>query len=574
MIEATMRNVTIHRILEDVLNQVMSIVIINDVIPPETEFTLVHSITKPKEHDLSSSVTTKVSNPPSPLNIPSYSTDVSQVDPESDIRAQQQAFSMTWLNESHSSDLFLPDMPRNDYLQHPPSPPLNSSSLLFDWSLPFYQTEDGFAFSEDERDWMINENEEKTRIFPSPPQTRQKQSESFCLILMRNQCLLSQSEISVMHNVVALQNSIIYSFQSAYVSNSFGSTNSFRDSSYIPSSHHYQKSHQFSSSSSTFQVVSDTISDEGRELDGMPHHIKTVSSNNHNHHRSSFVSYGIPGQETLLHDTRMGNEVKMADFNFKDEDTLSVQSTQSQDQTASTRKLKRSKSISKPMNYEIDDKEFPPLVTDKKRGQDDLILNKKDQEEVNNGGRKFRSGSFREEDISQPTPPKLIHSSSLTSALEDDGAETKSHSGKSSVSQSNKYFKHQQPSSLRINRPPFTSLSWNNSFNIRGFGGGILGEDPLHSLLSEEISNFTIEIGTIVSDSHTAKTVALSKLRSAVISLWPRAQVKPFGSFVTGLSLPSSDVDVVICLPKVHSMTPADAPGVLEGANNNNVRIY
>eukprot|EP00624_Nannochloropsis_granulata_P006083 evm.model.NODE_4407_length_63659_cov_22.504595.25 len=35
-----------------------------------------------------------------------------------------------------------------------------------------------------------------------------------------------------------------------------------------------------------------------------------------------------------------------------------------------------------------------------------------------------------------------------------------------------------------------------------------------------------------------------------VQSLWPRAQVKAFGSFVSGLALPSSDVDLVICLPK------------------------
>lgn len=44
-------------------------------------------------------------------------------------------------------------------------------------------------------------------------------------------------------------------------------------------------------------------------------------------------------------------------------------------------------------------------------------------------------------------------------------------------------------------------------------------------------------------------------------------QVKAYGSFVTGLALPSSDVDLVICLPKVRKDTPAEAPGALEGRN-------
>ena len=43
--------------------------------------------------------------------------------------------------------------------------------------------------------------------------------------------------------------------------------------------------------------------------------------------------------------------------------------------------------------------------------------------------------------------------------------------------------------------------------------------------------------------------------------------MKPFGSFVTGLSLPSSDLDLVICLPKVHKEAGPEAPGILEGRN-------
>lgn len=43
--------------------------------------------------------------------------------------------------------------------------------------------------------------------------------------------------------------------------------------------------------------------------------------------------------------------------------------------------------------------------------------------------------------------------------------------------------------------------------------------------------------------------------------------MKAFGSFVTGLSLPSSDLDLVICLPKVQREAGPEAPGALEGRN-------
>ena len=49
----------------------------------------------------------------------------------------------------------------------------------------------------------------------------------------------------------------------------------------------------------------------------------------------------------------------------------------------------------------------------------------------------------------------------------------------------------------------------------------------------------------------SAKATAILRLRQVVQQLWPRAQVQAFGSYVTGLSLPSSDLDLVIYLPKV-----------------------
>ena len=43
--------------------------------------------------------------------------------------------------------------------------------------------------------------------------------------------------------------------------------------------------------------------------------------------------------------------------------------------------------------------------------------------------------------------------------------------------------------------------------------------------------------------------------------------MKLYGSYISGLCLPSSDLDFVVCLPAVHKKDLALAPGVLEGRN-------
>jgi DNA polymerase sigma len=53
--------------------------------------------------------------------------------------------------------------------------------------------------------------------------------------------------------------------------------------------------------------------------------------------------------------------------------------------------------------------------------------------------------------------------------------------------------------------------------------------------------------------SFDAKWIAYHRCRMLVRSLWPRAQANLYGSFVTGLGLPWSDLDLVIWLPKVSS---------------------
>jgi hypothetical protein len=89
----------------------------------------------------------------------------------------------------------------------------------------------------------------------------------------------------------------------------------------------------------------------------------------------------------------------------------------------------------------------------------------------------------------------------------------------------------------------------------------------VRSRLCDDIADFVRRVSETTASRLPQQTVAVNRCRQVVQSLWPRAQVKAFGSFVSGLALPSSDVDLVICLPKVRRDAPAEAPGVLEGRN-------
>ena len=80
------------------------------------------------------------------------------------------------------------------------------------------------------------------------------------------------------------------------------------------------------------------------------------------------------------------------------------------------------------------------------------------------------------------------------------------------------------------------------------------------TLLSSELSTFTQSITPPPSDV-TSKAEVLDRIRAAIRPLWgEEADVIPFGSFCTGLSLPHSDVDVALRLP--HS-TPRSVAGDL-----------
>lgn len=90
---------------------------------------------------------------------------------------------------------------------------------------------------------------------------------------------------------------------------------------------------------------------------------------------------------------------------------------------------------------------------------------------------------------------------------------------------------------------------------------------PPRSKLHWDMCEYVSHLQSDANARMTAQMAAIRLCTGAVQSLWPRAQVRPYGSFVTRLALPTSDVDLVICLPKVRRDAPADAAGVLEGRN-------
>lgn len=47
---------------------------------------------------------------------------------------------------------------------------------------------------------------------------------------------------------------------------------------------------------------------------------------------------------------------------------------------------------------------------------------------------------------------------------------------------------------------------------------------------------------------------AIKRVTRSLQVLWPRSRTNIFGSSATGLSLPSSDVDLVVCLPPVRNL--------------------
>eukprot|EP01018_Ginkgo_biloba_P022544 Gb_00149 [translate_table: standard] len=89
----------------------------------------------------------------------------------------------------------------------------------------------------------------------------------------------------------------------------------------------------------------------------------------------------------------------------------------------------------------------------------------------------------------------------------------------------------------------------------------------LHNLLHEEIESFCKQVATENLMRKPFINAAVKKVARALQVLWPRSRIKIFGSNATGLALPTSDVDLVVCLPPVRNLEPIKEAGILEGRN-------
>ena len=73
----------------------------------------------------------------------------------------------------------------------------------------------------------------------------------------------------------------------------------------------------------------------------------------------------------------------------------------------------------------------------------------------------------------------------------------------------------------------------------------------IYAMLHADIERYEKRCASEVQRYSTVHVAAMAKVKSVVTLLWPRAQVKPFGSFATGMMRPGSDIDLVVTLPPV-----------------------
>ncbi|XP_016545438.1 uncharacterized protein LOC107845543 isoform X3 [Capsicum annuum] len=89
----------------------------------------------------------------------------------------------------------------------------------------------------------------------------------------------------------------------------------------------------------------------------------------------------------------------------------------------------------------------------------------------------------------------------------------------------------------------------------------------IHSLLHDEIESFCKQVASENLIRKPYINWAVKRVARSLQVLWPRSRTNIFGSNATGLSLPSSDVDLVVCLPPVRNLEPIKEAGILEGRN-------
>nr|XP_043629126.1 uncharacterized protein LOC122600473 [Erigeron canadensis]XP_043629127.1 uncharacterized protein LOC122600473 [Erigeron canadensis] len=89
----------------------------------------------------------------------------------------------------------------------------------------------------------------------------------------------------------------------------------------------------------------------------------------------------------------------------------------------------------------------------------------------------------------------------------------------------------------------------------------------MHSLLNDEIDSFCKQVAGVNLSRKPYINWAVKRVTRSLQVLWPRSRTNIFGSNATGLSLPTSDVDLVVCLPPVRNLEPIKEAGILEGRN-------
>ncbi|CAA3021146.1 uncharacterized protein LOC111410844 [Olea europaea subsp. europaea] len=88
-----------------------------------------------------------------------------------------------------------------------------------------------------------------------------------------------------------------------------------------------------------------------------------------------------------------------------------------------------------------------------------------------------------------------------------------------------------------------------------------------HNTLHDEINSFCKQVAAENLIRKPYINWAVKCVARSLQVLWPRSRTNVFGSNATGLSLPSSDVDLVVCLPPVRNLEPIKEAGILEGRN-------
>ncbi|KAL6981730.1 hypothetical protein U1Q18_023353, partial [Sarracenia purpurea var. burkii] len=89
----------------------------------------------------------------------------------------------------------------------------------------------------------------------------------------------------------------------------------------------------------------------------------------------------------------------------------------------------------------------------------------------------------------------------------------------------------------------------------------------MQSLLHDEIDAFCKQVAAENLTRKPYISWAVKRVARSLQVLWPRSRTNIFGSYATGLSLPTSDVDLVVCLPPVRNLEPIKEAGILEGRN-------